>query len=194
MAQVDAPGRVPTPSKDARLRGQPRNRDRGATSWYTLASLIMDELRQRASERRQAPRGGRRPGDKPGLHPTVMVVDDQPALRRLMARYLSSYRFKVEEAADGLEALSRIRDTPPHLIVTDLRMPVLGGGALVERLGADEHTRHIPVLIYSSDRAGAQLAARLPRATFVEKPAASKEILDGIRRVLRSRAPLPDGR
>lgn len=146
----------------------------------------MDEQRKRVSDRRQAPRGGRRPGDGPGSHPTVMVVEDQPGLRLLLARLLSHHRFRVEEAGNGFEALARILEAPPHLIVTDLRMPVLGGAALVERLAAAEHTRQIPVVIYSSDRAGAALAASLARAAFVEKPAESQEILAGIRQVLRS--------
>ena len=152
----------------------------------------MGEQRQRVSDRRQARRGGRRRGDGPGLHPTVMVVDDQPGLRRLLARFLSRRGFKVEEAGNGLEALARILETPPHLVVTDLRMPVLGGAALVERLAAAEHTRQIPVVIYSSDRASAELAPRLARAAFVRKPADSQKILAGIRQVLRSPgAPLP---
>lgn len=70
-------------------------------------------------------------------------------------------------------------------------MPVLGGAALVERLAAAEHAREIPLVIFSSDRAGAALASRLPRAVYVRKPAASQELLTGIRQVLRSpRAPL----
>ena len=121
-----------------------------------------------------------------------MVVEDQPGLRRLLARYLSRHRFKVEEASNGLEALTRILKTPPHLIVTDLRMPGLGGAALVERLAAAEQTRQIPLVIYSSDRAGAALVPRLARATFVKKPAESQALLAGIRQVLRSPgAPLP---
>lgn len=146
----------------------------------------MAEHRERGPDRRQAARGGRRRGDEPGLHPTVLVVDDLPAMRELLARYLKGRRFHVETAGDGLEALGRILAKPPHLIVTDIRMPVLDGAALLERLAAGTDTRHIPVVIYSSASAGAELARRLARAAFVPKPAPPQQLLDGIRQVLRS--------
>lgn len=149
----------------------------------------MTEHRERGPDRRLAARGGRRPGDEPGLHPTVLVVDDLPAMRQLLARYLTGRRFHVETAGDGLEALARILAKPPHLIVTDLRMPLLGGAALLERLAAGTDTRQIPVVIYSSESAGADLARRLARAAYVPKPAPPQQILDGIRQVLRSPDP-----
>lgn len=151
-----------------------------------MLPAIMNEQRQRGPDRRRAPRGGRRPGDGPGLHPTVMVVEDEPGLRRLLVRHLSRHRFRVEEAGNGLAALARIREAPPDLILTDLSMPGLGGAALVEQLRSAEHTRQIPVVIYSSDRAGAELAPRLAHAAFVKKPAESQDLLAGIRQVLRS--------
>lgn len=148
----------------------------------------MSEERERGPDRRQAARGGRRSGDEPGLHPNVLVVDDLPAMRELLTRYLKRHRFQVETAGDGMEALARILAKPPHLIVTDMRMPLLGGAALLERLAGGEQTRQIPVVIYSSETAGADVARGLARAAFVPKPAPLQQILDGIREVLRSPA------
>ena len=65
---------------------------------------------------------------------TVLVVDDDPAVRRMIARMLEGEEFVVVEAADGLEALDQCSRCPVAVVVTDVRMPRMGGLELGQRL------------------------------------------------------------
>lgn len=82
-----------------------------------------------------------------GLHPAswlrawegtlavrVLVVDDDQVLRTVVADYLRGRGYKVDEAADGAEALEAIRQEPPDVVVTDLGMPRLDGLGLLREL------------------------------------------------------------
>ena len=70
-----------------------------------------------------------------GAAVNILFVDDEPSLRRVAQRYLSRMGHHVELAADGEEALTLLQTRRFDVIVTDLRMPRLGGEELYERLG-----------------------------------------------------------
>ncbi|MEO6057071.1 MAG: response regulator [Gemmatimonadales bacterium] len=84
---------------------------------------------------------------------TVLVVDDEPDVRVVVARSLESGGHRVFQASDGLKALELIeRQGPPHLVLTDLIMPGMGGIELARRLS--ERWPSVPVLYmsgYSAD-------------------------------------------
>jgi CheY-like chemotaxis protein len=65
---------------------------------------------------------------------TVLVVDDDDAVRELVAEVLMLAGYAVEQAADGLAALDAVARLRPDLVVSDLRMPGLDGAALARRL------------------------------------------------------------
>lgn len=82
------------------------------------------------------PLWGRVARDFPRGGETVMVVDDEPEIRRMLACLLDSCGYRTFIAGDGREALAladRISG-PVHLLVTDVRMPHIGGGELAERM------------------------------------------------------------
>jgi len=83
---------------------------------------------------------------------TVMVVDDEPDMRYLLRVILEAAGYGVVEASHGGAALEQMRRSPPQLVLTDLMMPRMGGGELIERLRADESTKAIPIVIISSTR------------------------------------------
>lgn len=68
--------------------------------------------------------------------PLVLVVDDDPTIRRTLRRVLERSGYRVEEAADGGDALARVATLgeAPALLLTDVVMPVMGGVALAERM------------------------------------------------------------
>ncbi len=81
---------------------------------------------------------------------TVLVVDDEPAIRELLRDLLDDEGYHVLAAMDGTAALLAARHHPPDLVLADLMMPGLDGRALAERLHADPQTAHVPVVLMSA--------------------------------------------
>ena len=99
-------------------------------------------------------------------HPTatVLVVDDEPAIREVIATLLEDEGYLVRHAKDGLEALDSINDDEIDLIVSDVVMPRLDGASLVRKLRRRGHV--MPVVLMSAVYADVDL----PGVRFVPKP------------------------
>ena len=84
-------------------------------------------------------------------HKTVklLLADDNPLVRDLIIKGLESY-CEVESSTDGADALLKVVDAPPDVILCDYKMPGLDGRQLFEKLRARESTRHIPFLFMAS--------------------------------------------
>ncbi|MBI2570103.1 MAG: response regulator [Candidatus Schekmanbacteria bacterium] len=80
---------------------------------------------------------------------TVLVVDDHPEMRELVRRILSP-AFRVLTAANGAEALERMGDAPPDLVLTDVMMPVMDGYELLRRIRDTPGSSRIPVVMISA--------------------------------------------
>jgi CheY-like chemotaxis protein len=82
---------------------------------------------------------------------TVLLVDDVPEVTTLLKAQLErTQRFKVVVANGGKEALRLARTAKPDLIVSDIDMPDLDGGALAAALGQDDATKQIPLVFLST--------------------------------------------
>ncbi len=101
--------------------------------------------------------------------PSVLVVEDDPALRDLVASTLEDEGYRVATAADGAEALEKVRADPPRAIVLDLMLPVMDGVAFLLACRADPRCREIPVVVTSARYQGAAGLA-LGAAAFLAKP------------------------
>jgi CheY-like chemotaxis protein len=99
-------------------------------------------------------------------HPTatVLVVDDEPAIREVIATLLEDEGYLVRHAKDGLEALDAINGNRIDLIVSDVVMPRLDGASFVRRLRRRGHLT--PVVLMSAVYADVDL----PGVRFVPKP------------------------
>ena len=82
----------------------------------------------------------------------ILVVDDEPRVRKLIEIHLGRRGYEVVGANDGNEALDALQRQPFALIVTDLHMPNLDGLALAQRLRADPATARIPVVMLSATK------------------------------------------
>jgi len=78
---------------------------------------------------------------------TVIYVEDEPAVQRLVAFWLEDAGFTVLLAGDGAEGMDLIRSTRPDLVVTDALMPVLTGDELIEQVQGDPDLRDIPIIM-----------------------------------------------
>lgn len=81
----------------------------------------------------------------------VLVIDDDLGITRLLERLIIKNNHECIVARDGLEGLQKIRDEKPQLVITDLRMPDLGGLELTRLVKADPQTSHIPIVILSGN-------------------------------------------
>ena len=80
----------------------------------------------------------------------ILVVDDEPQVRKLLETFLVRSGFSVRIAEDGLQALERLREEIADLVITDVTMPNLNGLELTRRLRASHKTARIPILMLSA--------------------------------------------
>lgn len=117
---------------------------------------------------------------------TVLLVDDDPHVRRSVLQILMQDAYHVLEAGDGAEALriASTYDGPIHLLLTDVIMPNLNGLLLAERLSK---VRPGTGVLYISGYVESTLvAAMLPRAAILSKPFSPEGLLAAVQRVLSS--------
>ncbi|MFJ3307483.1 response regulator transcription factor [Streptomyces sp. NPDC086549] len=120
---------------------------------------------------------------------TVLVVDDDAAIRRSLERGLRLSGFTVRTAPDGLGALAAVADGPPDVLVLDVSMPGMSGIEVCARLRADG--RDLPVLMLSALDETADRIAGLQAGgdDYLVKPFALQELVLRLRALLRRRPP-----
>ena len=117
----------------------------------------------------------------------VLVIDDEPDVRWLLRLSLERVGHEVLLAEDGLRGVAMAQRQKPDIVVVDLMMPVMDGYGVLEALGKDRRTAHLPVLVLTAkvlpeDRArSAEAGAR----QFFTKPFDPEELAEGLERVLR---------
>jgi PAS domain S-box-containing protein len=109
----------------------------------------------------------------------VLVVDDDPAVRRLVFETLHGNGFDLREAVDGESALAEIAAGKPDVLILDLMMPGLDGFHVLERLQEDPATRLLPVIVLTAHRLTALEREQLSRLTvaLLDKSAYSPQEL-----------------
>jgi CheY-like chemotaxis protein len=81
---------------------------------------------------------------------TILIVDDEPFNVDVLQQELEELNYQIITAANGQEALGKIKSQQPDLILLDLMMPVLDGFAVLSEIKADNNLRDIPVIIVSA--------------------------------------------
>jgi CheY-like chemotaxis protein len=102
---------------------------------------------------------------------TVLVVDDDVNIRKMMIAALRRDGYQFLEAANGREALDSMREHSPSVVVLDLMMPVLSGWDVLKERETDSQLRNIPVIIVSANRAP-EIATAVDKGicAFLPKP------------------------
>jgi DNA-binding response OmpR family regulator len=119
----------------------------------------------------------------------ILVVDDDPDIRKLVEKILTAQGYKVSLAEDGESGLGLAIVKKPDLIILDLNLPKMGGFEVCRRLKADEVTRKIPVIMLTAAYAeweDAKKGFRLGADEYVIKPFAADLLLHNIERLLKT--------
>jgi len=123
----------------------------------------------------------------------VLVVDDDPDMRLAIASVLKSRSYRVIEACDGFEALRKLKEEKPDIMLLDLLMPGMDGFAVIRELESDRNKGYpdIPVLVISSVREEAsqrryelELGRRLAVDDYIEKPIEPFVLLHRVEKLL----------
>jgi signal transduction histidine kinase len=116
-------------------------------------------------------------------HPTILVVDDEPANRALVRAYLAA-SYDVLEAADGAEALDVLRHTPVDLVLLDVMMPKMSGielCRLIKKAGGDEPYQPVILLTALGEQEQRNAGLEAGADDFLTKPVDRHELLLRIR-------------
>ncbi len=113
----------------------------------------------------------------------ILVVDDDPMIRRGIQRVLEQEGFAVETAADGSEAVARAAQRPPALVVLDLILPTEGGSGVADALRA-AHGAALPIILITADGQAAEKARQIGAATYLRKPFEVDALVAAVRTVL----------
>lgn len=120
---------------------------------------------------------------------SVLVVDDDQRVRTMVKWQLEAEGHEVTEAADGVEALARLRTTRPDMVILDLSLPAMGGLDLLRtvRRGELPGSEEIPVIVLSgrSDESDRILGLDLGADDYLVKPFSPGELAARVRSVLR---------
>jgi two-component system KDP operon response regulator KdpE len=121
--------------------------------------------------------------------PVVLVVDDEPRMIRFIRMNLELERYRVIEAANGLEALEQVRDQLPDLVLLDVMMPELDGFETLQLL---REISTVPVIILTAKRDEDDIVRGLELGAddYITKPFSPRELTSRVNAVLR-RAALP---
>ena len=138
-----------------------------------------------SNPRPEAPEVGELSVHLPAYQRTVLVVDDEPSIRRFLRHLLEQEGYDVLEAGSGKEALVRCERENPDLVLLDLRLPDMTGFEILSELKKRPETHHIPVVILSivQDR---EEGFRLGASDYLTKPVDRDKLMERIQRLIGS--------
>ncbi len=84
--------------------------------------------------------------------PRILIVEDDLHLRRVVRLVLERAVYEVVEAADGWAAIKKLDETLPDVAIIDVKMPLMNGLELVERMKEDKRTASVPVILLTGNR------------------------------------------
>jgi CheY-like chemotaxis protein len=113
---------------------------------------------------------------------SILLVDDEPMILRVMRTALEKVGFKVDTAVDGVDALAKIAGSHPDILVTDIEMPRMNGKELCLQIQNTMPNRQFPIFISTSLTAmeHRQWSQKIPNLIFLEKPISIRKLRSAI--------------
>ncbi len=125
--------------------------------------------------------------------PLVLVVDDSLTVRKITTRLLSREGFRVDSAKDGVEALEKMHDLIPDVVLLDVEMPRMDGFELARVMRSDAQLKSVPIIMITSRTADKHRnrALEIGVNVYLGKPYQEQQLLDSIAEQLDEVARLP---
>jgi two-component system cell cycle sensor histidine kinase/response regulator CckA len=157
----------------------------GAGTTFRIFLPRVDDRRSESPAREASRRGDAGAGTE-----TVLLVEDEPSVRRFVSRVLAAQGYRVLEASNGNEALDLARgyEGAIDLLLTDLVMPVMGGAELHESLIAERPTLRTLFMSGYQEHPSGSHAAPVPAERALSKPFGSSQLTQRVREVLSASA------
>jgi DNA-binding response OmpR family regulator len=113
---------------------------------------------------------------------TVLVIDDDPVIVKLLRVNFELEGFNVISAGDGQEGVEKARNERPDVVISDIMMPIMNGLELVSTLKSDPSTADLPVLLLSAkaQMADVQRGFELGADDYLTKPFDPIELIDKV--------------
>jgi len=114
--------------------------------------------------------------------PLVLVVDDSLTVRKITTRLLTREGFRVDSAKDGVDALERMHDLIPDVVLLDVEMPRMDGFELARVMRNDERLKSVPIIMITSRTADKHRnhALEIGVNVYLGKPYQEQQLLDNI--------------
>jgi CheY-like chemotaxis protein len=118
---------------------------------------------------------------------TILLIEDKTGLRDTLQSLLEMHEYNVIIATNGAEGIELAKQHLPHLVISDIYMPVLNGYELLESFHQHEQLQHIPVIILSARSATEEIKMALEKgaAAFINKPFLFTNLHANIQRLLQ---------
>ena len=131
----------------------------------------------------------------PSPQPNILLVEDEPAQREVLAYNLEAEGFAVTRAENGEEAMVLVAENPPDLVILDWMMPLMSGLEVCRQLKTRAATRAIPVIMLSARSEEVDTVRGLDTGAddYVIKPYALRELMARVRTQLRRSKPASVG-
>jgi DNA-binding response OmpR family regulator len=129
------------------------------------------------------------PGQQP---PSVLVVEDEPAIADLIRTYLERERFTVRVVGDGVTALDAVRRGRPSVVVLDVGLPGMDGSEVCRRMRQDGDWTPVLFVTARDDEVDRVLGLELGADDYVTKPFSPRELVARVKAVLRRHGYAPD--
>jgi len=125
--------------------------------------------------------------------PMVLVVDDSLTVRKITTRLLTREGFRVDSAKDGVDALEKMHDLIPDVVLLDVEMPRMDGFELARVMRSDERLKSVPIIMITSRTADKHRnhAFEIGVNVYLGKPYQEQQLLDAIAEQLGQEATLP---
>lgn len=113
----------------------------------------------------------------------ILIVEDEVDLANALKMRFESAGYSVDTAIDGQEALQKVRDNPPHLIILDLMLPKIDGYKVSRILKFDEKYKDIPIIMLTAkaQEKDKELGLQVGASAYIVKPFDSKDLVDKVK-------------